>query len=60
MTANTLLYALFILAALILAAILYLATRPKRADEFDGGWSEENSDVRITRVRGPYIITKDV
>ena len=60
MTANTLLYALFILAALILAAILYLATRPKRTDDFDGGWSTENSDVRITRVRSPYIITNDV
>lgn len=39
---NTLLYALFILAALILAAILYLATRPKRAAEFDGGWAALN------------------
>ena len=57
---NTLLYALFILAVLILAAILYLATRPRRADEFDGGYSHDNSDVRITRVRSPYIIAKDV
>ena len=39
---NTFLYALFILAVLILAAILYLATRPKRPAEFDGGWTALN------------------
>lgn len=49
MTANTLLYALFILAALILAAILYLATRPKRADDFDGGFEIENELIRQHR-----------
>lgn len=54
---NTFLYALFILAVLILAAILYLATRPKRPAEFDGGFSHEN-DLRVTRVRSPYVISK--
>jgi hypothetical protein len=55
---NTFLYALFILAVLILAAILYLATRPKRPTaEFDGGFSHEN-DLRVTRVRSPYVISK--
>jgi len=55
---DTLINLTFVLAALILAAVLYLVTRPKRPTaEFDGGFSHEN-DLRVTRVRSPYVISK--
>ena len=52
----------FFIAVLVLAVIgaAILLRNPRVKSDFDGGYSHDNSDVRITRVRSPYIIAKDV
>ena len=55
---NTFFFIAVLVLAVIGAAILLWPQRVK--SDFDGGYSHDNSDVRITRVRSPYIIAKDV
>lgn len=55
---NTILAYLFIISLPILAVLLWAATKPRRTEEFDGGFSAMNSDVYITRIKADFTETK--
>ena len=57
MTDHALAYTAFAFVAAILLVIGFLAAKPRKQDDFDGGFSHEN-DLRVTRVRSPYVISK--